>query len=386
MDREAEITLAEHTLKLIEARTSDLAPAEYEIPVAAYLDEQRAQRERQRLFRSLPTLAALSCELVKPGDFKAVTLLDVPLLIIRGRDGEVRTYLNACRHRGMKLAEGRGCSPKILCPYHAWTYNDQGRLVGVPRGKEGFPDLDRAERGLVPVATAERHGVIWVQLDETISPMDIDGFLGDFGPELAGWNLDTWHYAGTREHHPIANWKLTLEGYCENYHVSSLHPETVAQVSKSYGAHHTTFGDHQRLGLPNHSFDGLRDVPKEQWAPFADGLISFVYNIFPGTIFALFYDQFQVFQIWPGPTPDTSTTVQSIYTPTELDADQQESLRARFDFFAHVVANEDYAAVQRAQETLRALSTRNANPTLVFGRQEVALHHFHNACNRYAGI
>lgn len=70
---------------------------------------------------------------------------------------------------------------------------------------------------------------------------------------------------------------------------------------------------------------------------------AIVYNIFPGTIFALFYDQFQVFQIWPGPTPDTSTTIQSIYTPT-------------------------------------------AKPTLVSGRQEVALHHFRNACNRYAGI
>ena len=382
MDHEAEIALAEHTLKLIEARTSDLAPAEYEIPVAAYLDEQRAGRERERLFSSLPMLAALSCELVNPGDFRTVTPLGVPLLVVRGRDGQARAYLNACRHRGMKLAEGRGCAPKIVCPYHAWTYDDQGKLVGVPRGREGFPELSRDGRGLVPVATAERHGVIWVQLDETRAPMDVDGFLGDFAPELADWKLDTWHYAGTREHHPTANWKLTLEGYCENYHVSSLHPETVAQVSKSYGAHHTTFGDHQRLGLPNHNFDELGDVPKEQWEPFASGRISFVYNIFPGTIFALFYDQYQVFQIFPGPTPDTSTTIQSIYTPTELGPEQQESLRARFDFFANVVANEDYAAVQRAQQTLATA----ANPTLVFGRQEVALHHFHNACNRYAGI
>jgi phenylpropionate dioxygenase-like ring-hydroxylating dioxygenase large terminal subunit len=377
MDREWELALTEQTLKLIEARTSDLAPAMYEVPVAVYTDHQRAERERRQLFRSLPTLAALSGELREPGQFKSVTLSGVPLLIVRGRDGAARTFVNACRHRGMKLADGRGTSSRITCPYHAWTYDDHGALVGVPRGREGFPRLCREDQGLRPVASVERHGIIWVRLDGE-SPIDVDAFLGDFGPELAGWNIAAWQFHDSREHRPTANWKLALEGYCENYHVVSLHPETVALASKAYGSHHTTFGDHQRLIMPNHDIDELRTIPKEDWAPFATGKFAFIYHIFPGTIFALFRDNYQVFQIFPGETADASVTLQSVFTPTVISQDEQASLKQRFAYFHSVVANEDYAAVERVQETLGT----EANRTLVFGRQEIALHRLHESCNR----
>jgi phenylpropionate dioxygenase-like ring-hydroxylating dioxygenase large terminal subunit len=346
--------------------------------VSVYTDQRIADQERSQLFRSLPALAALSCELREPGQFKSVTLSGTPLLIIRGRDGEARTFLNACRHRGMKLADGRGTAQRISCPYHAWTYDDLGALVGVPRGREGFPDLCREERGLVPVSSVERHGIIWVRLDGA-EPIDIDAFLGDFGPELAGWNIADWHYHDTRDHLPTANWKLTLEGYCENYHVASLHPTSVALASKAYGSHHVTFGDHQRLIMPNHEIDQLRDIPQDDWEPFATGKFAFIYHIFPGTIFALFQDNYQVFQIFPGATADTSVTLQSVYTPTAITEEEQASLKQRFAYFHSVVANEDYAAVQRVQETLAT----SANDTLVLARQEIALHHLHESCSRH---
>jgi phenylpropionate dioxygenase-like ring-hydroxylating dioxygenase large terminal subunit len=383
MDRELEISVTEHLMKLVEARTSDLAPATYEVPVSVYTDADHARRERQTLFRETPLLAALSCELPDPGDFKALTLIDTPLLIMRGEDGTATAFLNACRHRGMKLVDtGQGHVDKaVTCPYHAWAYGTDGALRGVPRGREGFTGLCREERGLVPVPTAERHGLIFVRLDGT-GPIDIDGFLGDFGPDLALWDIETWHYADRKVHDARANWKLSLEGYVENYHVETLHKGTLDQIAKSYGSAYYGFGDHQRMAYPNHPIDALKDLPQEEWEPLKTGAIAFILHLFPGTIFALFYDHFEVFQILPGPTPDTSLTIQNFYTPAPIpEADRAEILE-RFQFVYNLLQREDYWACAQTQETLRC----GANRTLVFGRQEVPLHRLHESCFRHLGM
>jgi phenylpropionate dioxygenase-like ring-hydroxylating dioxygenase large terminal subunit len=377
MNLDFEIAMTEHVLKLVEARTSDLAPATYDIPVEVYLDEEYARRERESLFRSTPLLAALSCELREPGAFKAVTLAGTPLLLMRDQDGQVGAFFNACRHRGMKLTEGRGTGDRVTCPYHAWSYSSKGELVGVPRGPQSFTDMCRDDRGLVAVPSVERHGMIWVRLDPG-GAIDIDAFLGDFGPELAGWEMDTWHFADSREHNARANWKLAVEGYCENYHVEFLHKGTLDQIAKSIGCYHTSFGDHQRMVFPNHPIDVLKDLPKEEWKPLEAGAISFIYHLFPGTIFALFFDHYEIFQIIPGRTADSSTTIQNFYTPSPVPEDERDGLLARFDFIYNLLQREDYWAVQQTQETLAT----GANQTLIFGRQEIALHHMHDAFAR----
>jgi hypothetical protein len=128
-----------------------------------------------------------------------------------------------------------------------------------------------------------------------------------------------------------------------------------------------------------HGIDELRELPPDQWKPFATGKFAFIYHIFPGTIFALFCDNYQVFQIFPGATAGSSVTLQSVFTPTAISEEESASLKQRFAYFHSVVANEDYAAVQRAQETLESA----ANRMLVFGRQEIALHRLHDSCGRH---
>lgn len=377
MNREFELTATEHVLKLVEGRTSDLAPTTYEVPVEVYVDREHGRRE-VAMFRSLPLLAALGCQVPEPGDYLSLTLLDTPLLIVRNRDGDVNVFLNACRHRGMRLTDGQGTADRFTCPYHAWTYTLDGGLAGVPRGRQGFPDLCYLERGLTPVAAIERHGIIWVRLDGE-GPIDIDGFLGDFGAELAEWELGTWHFADSKVHESRANWKLALEGYCENYHVEFLHRGTLDQIAKSFGGSHVSLGDHQRMVFPNHPIDALKDLPKHEWRPLETGAISFILHLFPGTIFALFFDHFEVFQILPGPTPDTSTTTQNFFTPDVVAEQDMPGLLERFQFVHTLLATEDYMAVQRCQETLAS----GANTTLVFGRQELALHQLHESCAKH---
>ena len=379
MDREFELAVTDRLLELVGARTSDLAPTTYEVPVEVYVDEEHARRERATLFRATPVLAALSCELPRPGDFKAISIVGVPLLLIRDDSGEVGAFLNACRHRGMKLtADGCGHAERVTCPYHAWSYNREGALVGVPRGRQGFPDLRREDRGLAPVAVAERHGMIWVRLEGT-EPLDIDAFLGDFGPELARWRMQTWHFQDSKVHETRANWKLALEGYTENYHVETLHKGTLDQIAKSYGLAHWSFGDHQRMGYPNHPIDVLAKLPRDEWEPLKTGAISFIMHLFPNTIMALFYDHFEIFQILPGPTAGTSVTIQNFYTPAAVAEEDREEMLGRFQFVYNLLQAEDYWAIQQTQETL----STGANKTLVFGRMEIPLHQLHDSCAKH---
>jgi phenylpropionate dioxygenase-like ring-hydroxylating dioxygenase large terminal subunit len=283
----------------------------------------------------------------------------------------------------MRLAEdGTGTAERVTCPYHAWSYDREGALAGVPRGRQGFPELRRKDRGLVPVAVAERHGMVWVRIDgaaDGTEPIDIDGFLGDFGPELARWRMDTWHFQDRKLHESRANWKLALEGYCENYHVEVLHKGTLDQIAKSFGMSHRTFGDHQWMAFPNHPIDTLHELPRQQWQPLKVWAIAFILHLFPNTILALFYDHFEVFQILPGPTADTSTTIQSFYTPDPVSDEDRDELLGRFQFVYNLLAAEDYWAVQQAQSTLAS----GANRTLMFGRQEAPLHQLHDSCAKH---
>lgn len=381
MDHEFEVSVTEHLLKLLEARTSDLAPATYEVPVDVYVDEEHARRERRMLFRDTPLMAALSCELPAPGDFKAATFDGTPLLIMRGDDGTATAFLNVCRHRGMKLVEnGQGNTKMVTCRYHAWSYTRDGALCGVPRGRQTFTDLCREDRGLVPVPTVERHGMIWVRLEGT-DPIDIDAFLGDFGPDLARWEMESWHFADRRVHEPKANWKLTLEGYMENYHVEFLHKGTLDQIAKSYGSAYFGFGEHQRMAFPAHPIDAMKERPKAEWEPLNDGAISFIIHLFPGTIIALFHDHHEVFQIMPGTTPDTSITIQNFYTTSVVPEENRAELLSRFDFIYGLLQREDYWACEQTQTTLRT----GANKTLIFGRQEIPLHRLHESCAAHMG-
>jgi len=379
MNRELELSVTEYALKLVEGRTSDMAPTVYEIPVDVYTDPEHGRREAA-MFRRLPLLAAMSCQIPRPGDFAAVELLGVPLLLTRDREGQVNAFLNVCRHRGMKLTEGRGTADRVKCPYHAWAYDLNGKLVGVPRGRQGFPELCHDDRGLVPVSVVERHGIVWVRLDG--GPIDIDAFLGDFGPELAQWEMDTWHFAENDVKEVRANWKLVTEGYLENYHVEFLHRGSLDNIAKSIGSAHTGFGDHQRLVYPNHAIDALKELPKEQWKPRESGAISFILHLFPGTILGMFHDHFEVFQMTPGSAPNTSISIRNFYTPNPVPDDELPKLREKIQFVRRLLDTEDYVATSRCQETLAS----GANKTLVFGRQELGLHSLHDACaKRLAG-
>jgi phenylpropionate dioxygenase-like ring-hydroxylating dioxygenase large terminal subunit len=126
-------------------------------------------------------MMGLGCRIPKPGDYFTDNNCGVPILVVRDHDGEVRAFLNVCRHRGAQVATACGqIKRNFVCPYHGWSYDDRGKLVGIPDSRN-FDGVDRDEHGLVALPACERFGCIWVQ-PEPGTHFDIDKELGHLGP------------------------------------------------------------------------------------------------------------------------------------------------------------------------------------------------------------
>jgi phenylpropionate dioxygenase-like ring-hydroxylating dioxygenase large terminal subunit len=171
MDQATQIALTKRLFKHLADNTTDVGEAIMKNPVSAYASPQRLALEKQKLFLREPLLIALSCHIPEPGDYLTDDNADLPA---GGADGEVRAFVNACRHRGARLVEGAGRVRKHLtCPYHAWSYDSQGAFVHAP-SKEHFEGFDFAGCRLKRLPCAERDGLIWVRADVNAGETGID--------------------------------------------------------------------------------------------------------------------------------------------------------------------------------------------------------------------
>jgi phenylpropionate dioxygenase-like ring-hydroxylating dioxygenase large terminal subunit len=152
----------------------------FRVPASVYVDPERFRLELRQIWRRLPLMLAFSAELARPGDYLALPAADVPVLLVRGGGGVLRAFVNSCSHRGAQLVlDGSGSARRFVCPYHAWSYDERGALVGI-RQSADFGEIDEACHGLTPLPVAERAGRVWVTLDPA-SRLDIDTFLNEGG-------------------------------------------------------------------------------------------------------------------------------------------------------------------------------------------------------------
>ena len=161
MDQNLQTILVQKILQHIDAGTTQLADETYANPVSNYTSRDQLSKEINLLFRQQPLLVGLSCQLPELGDFLTFDYTGVPLLVVRGQDGAVRSFLNVCRHRGARVAEGHGNTGKrFRCPYHGWSYDTNGWLVGIPV-RQSFSTVDCSSCVLVPVPFAVSDGMFW---------------------------------------------------------------------------------------------------------------------------------------------------------------------------------------------------------------------------------
>lgn len=353
-------------------KSTDQVPDQWREPVVAYSDPDLWQREIDLVHRSVPLPLALSCELPGPGTYKAIDVVDTPVLITRDSAGEVHAMINVCRHRGAELVgEGTGRANRFSCPYHAWTYDTKGCLIGV-YGEDTFGGVDRATTGLLQLPAAERAGIVFVSLDRSAT-LDLDAWLTPpLINLLESLGLDRcYHYSTRTLNGP--NWKVVIDGYLEGYHFASLHRTTVYRTNFSNMAAFDKWGPHQRNAFALRPIAAAAEAQEDQWDPAL--CVGAIYWLFPGLAIAGGWrSQVVVSLVLPGPTWDTSRTQQILTLRHEpADDDERKAAEHTRDWFHDVVMDEDYATGYGVQRGLAAF----AGQEFVFGRNEPGVQHFH---------
>ncbi|OBF49101.1 (2Fe-2S)-binding protein [Mycobacterium sp. 852002-53434_SCH5985345] len=377
MEREQLIDLTRRALKLARDKTTDLAPAEHRVEATSYTSAERHERDRAMILAS-PQLVGYVSELPAPGTYCTKTVMGRSILLTRTADGSVKAFDNVCLHRQSQVATGCGSAKRFTCPYHAWTYDNTGRLVGLP-GREGFSGVTVKADGLTELPAAEFAGFLWVALDPGAS-LDVAAHLGPLADELDSWGIGRWAPLGEKVLDCPINWKLAVDTFSENYHFATVHQQTFATIARSNCTVFDAFGPHHRLIFPLNTILALDDVPEEQWDPFQNMVV--IYALFPNIVLSVTIANGELFRIYPADRPGRSITVHQNSTPLDIsDESVAAGAQAVFDYAHATVRDEDYRLVERLQTNLES----GARDHLLFGRNEPGLQHRHSAWARALG-
>jgi choline monooxygenase len=203
---------------------SDLDEA-FTVPPAIYADPEIHALELERIFKSDWVCPGLAADIPNPGDYLTWNVAGQPIFVIRSRDGVVRAYANVCLHRMMTLLQGRGCAQRITCPYHGWTYDTEGRVIGAGHMRGRDPEFDKKGYRLPEVRCEIWHGWIYLSLNPAAQP--VAELLAELEPEVARYKPDGYVSVEQQDHVWNTNWKLLTENFMESYHLPVAHRETV---------------------------------------------------------------------------------------------------------------------------------------------------------------
>ena len=369
MDRDLLIDLTRRAVKLARDKTTDLMPSECAVAADTYTSAERHAQDTAMLLAS-PQLVGYVSELPRPGTYCTKTVMGRSILLTRAADGAVRAFDNVCLHRQSRIADGCGAARRLACPYHSWTYDLNGDLVGVP-GKEGFPESSSGTSRLTELPATECAGFLWISLDRDAT-LDIPAFLGPLAEELDSWGIGRWSPLGEKVLDCPINWKLAIDTFAENYHFATVHKTTFATIARSNCTVFDSFGPHHRLVFPLNGILDLEDVPEEQWEPLQAMVV--IYALFPNIVISCTVANGELFRVYPTDVAGRSITVHQNSTPLDVsDESTAAGAAAVFDYAHSTVRDEDYALVAGLQANLES----GVREHLVFGRNEPGLHHRH---------
>ncbi|HEX3782825.1 MAG TPA: aromatic ring-hydroxylating dioxygenase subunit alpha [Pseudonocardiaceae bacterium] len=350
-------------------------PGEYYTDPAIFAAEQAA------IFESMWCCAVRSSELARPGDFRTVSIGRESVLVARGRDGALRAFLNVCRHRGARIrTEETGCVKRAFqCPYHAWTYGLDGKLIAAPN-LTAMPDIDRVEYGLRPVHLREWLGYVWLSLAAE-PPSFTDTVIGAAAERLgSAAAIDNYRtdqlVVGRRIRYEVrANWKLIIENFMECYHCATIHPELTevlpefadGYAAQYYVGHGAEFGSDINGftvdGRPG--FDRLATVAEEQDRRY------YAITVKPQVFINLVPDHVILHRMFPTAVDHTVVECDWLYSPEIIDKGRDVS--ASVELF-HRVNQQDFDACERCQPSMSSRAYR-AGGVLVPSEHHIGAFH-----------
>ena len=287
------------------------------LPPACYTDPALYLVERDAVFRQGWVGVGRSDRWPNPGDYAAVEIGEVPVVVVRGADGRLRAFANSCSHRAAQVALGEGNAKRLRCRFHFWTYDLDGRLIGAP-SMQRTPGFDPADHGLHEFALVERHGFVLVSL--AADPPDVDAWFGDFPDIHAPWSLESLVTARRRELTVACNWKAFAEVFNEYYHLPYVHPLSIDDTYEEpddpeevVGAYTTHFGTTDGTG-------GLLTADQEHALPTIDGLngrpargVRYTW-LFPNIVVAAGTEAMWMYEVYPD-GPDRCRCAQVVCFP-----------------------------------------------------------------------
>nr|WP_236004135.1 aromatic ring-hydroxylating dioxygenase subunit alpha [Nonomuraea antri] len=356
------------------------------LPGRSYTDPEIFAAEQAKIFETLWFCAVRGEDLGKPGAFKTVQVGAESVIVVRGRDGALRAFLNVCRHRGARLCTEESGTVKrtIRCAYHAWSYDLDGRLAAAPNLVK-MPDVDRVEYGLIPIHLREWLGYAWICL--AAEPPSFEETVTRAATERLGDPAAIEHYhvdklaLGRRIVYDVqANWKLLVENFMECYHCATIHPELTAVLpefaggyaAQYYVGHGAEFAERVEGFTVDGGagFDRLPDVSPEQDRRY------YAITVKPQVFINLVPDHVIMHRMFPLAADRTVIECDWLYHPDVVasGADLSRSVE-----LFHRVNEQDFDACERTQPGMSSRAYRDGG-VLVPSEHHIAI--FHEWVNR----
>jgi len=368
--------LAEH----LASGTTSFSENIMENDASTYYDPKRWEAEKREIFLKWPMLACLSQDIAKPGDVFVFEPAGPSILVVRGLDGRVNAFLNMCTHRGTKLVHTSGHVNRISCPFHAWTYSLDGRLVGLPR-RSAFAPMEAETRGLVRVPVGEWAGMIFVKAHPGNETIDVEAHLGKVGTPLGLLGLDQAYPAKSGELRAASNWKYVLDTYHEGYHVGVLHASSVGNLFHGDVIAHRSYGLNHEFSFAGKELVADTDIATMKVARIVFIFPNIVFNFYPISETLRFVS---VHRIFPGSdVGSTYTLVSSYKADGALELEDRKIYEDTHDFLLNVVGAEDY---ELAAGAYKNLCFAPSGHKVVYGRNELALQNAQRAIASASGM
>lgn len=353
------MTTLDHAFAAITSDDAD-PDADFSLPGWIYHDQEFFDLELERIFRPSWQIVCHVNEIPGPGDYRTIDYLGESVVVIRGDDEQVRAFTNVCRHRAMRLVEGpTGCAKKLVCPYHAWVYETDGRLSGVPMKGE-YPALKPENNGLVPVAVEVWHGFVFVRLEDGGMP-SVAEMMAPFEEEVTQYRFAEMQPMGAPRLRPRGvNWKNVGDNYSDNLHIPVAHDGLTRLVGKTYrieahGWADRLYGDVERTDRQNfwEQFYSAH-IPRVAHLPEAAHSRWLYYKLWPNMAFDIYADQTDFMQ-WLPISPTTCLLREVAYC---LPDDRREMKLVRYANWRinRVVNAEDTWLIERVQQGMASKS------------------------------
>ena len=322
------------------------------LPGSIYTSADVARLEKERIFMRHWLCVAREEEIAKPGDYLTFRIAGEPVVVARAPDGVVHAFMNICQHRGAEVATGKGNTDLLRCPYHAWGYGLDGKLVAAPRMRETGRDLSDCR--LPPVLVALWRGWVFINFDARAETFE--SFIAPISEATPWYRTGDCRIARKLEFDVACNWKCIAENLLDWYHASVVHAGTFGKFYKfgsgplpvqllPQGASVITFDDSGRMADPNLPFSRM------PWLP-GNGVFSAKGAIFPNINFWSGLDSLRMWHLWPDGPARTHAVCYVLlpedgFATSDFDAKLDQYCR-----YVQQVALEDRDALESMQRGL----------------------------------